>query len=117
VDTCHRQVERSLLVGFEPEVREVVVLGVHPVPGLVLPVDRRRLHRDPLVAQEPLVPFEGLAAGVVPIRVPRHPFGDLAQAERAAGVEEDEEQVGDAFESVGLGHSRQSTTDRDGIPQ
>ncbi len=116
MDTGHRQVEGSLFVGLEPQVGEVVVVGVDRVPHLLVRLDLGRDDRDPLVAQELLVPFEGLAAGVVPLGVAGHTLGDLAEAERPAGVEQHEQQVGDAFESVGWGHRRQSTAPAVGCP-
>ena len=99
----------SLLVGFEAEIGKVVRVGVHPVPDLLLGLDGLRQDRHPLVAQEALVALERLATGLVARGVPGDTVGDLPQAEWSAGVQQHQQQVGDTFEAVGLGHSRQST--------
>ena len=57
---------------------------------------------DALVAQEPLVPLEGLAAGRVLGRVARDLVRDGVEGEGLLGVEQDQHEVGDALEPVEL---------------
>ena len=109
MDAGHRQVQGRLLVGFEAEIRKVVRVGVHPVADLFVGLDRLGQDRHTLVPQEPLVSLERLTAGIVTVGIAGHPVGDLPQTERSAGVEQDQQQVRHSFESVGVGHSRQST--------
>ena len=66
----------------------------------------------PFVAQQPLVPLEGLAAGPVGVGVAGDPVGDLPQAQRARGVEQHQQQVGDPFEPVEAWHRGQSRARR-----
>ena len=108
MDAGDRQVEGRLLVGLQAEVGQVVGIGVDAVPELILAPDRLDQHRHALVAQQPLVPLERLAPGVVGVGVARHAVGDLAQAERAARVEQHQQQVGHPFESVEALHRGQS---------
>ena len=112
VDSGDGQVQGGLLLWLQPEVGEVVRVGIDPVPQLVLPADRDDQHGYPLVTQQPLVPLEGLAPGTVGVGVAGHPVGDLAQAQRARRVEEYQQQVGDPFESVEALHRGQSRARR-----
>jgi hypothetical protein len=59
------EVERNLLVRFEVEIGEVERLAVDLVTVLLVTRQALREDRDPLVAQQALVPLEGLASGGV----------------------------------------------------
>jgi hypothetical protein len=96
------EVERDLLVRFQIEVRQVERLTIDQVPVLLVPGQPLGEDRDALVAQEPLVPLEGLAAR----RVLRGVAGDLVrdrvQRQGLTGVEEHQDEVRDAFQPVEL---------------
>ena len=109
VDPGDGHVEGGLLLGLQPEVGEVVGVGIDAVPELVLPFDGNGQDGHPFVAQQPLVPLERLTTGAVAVGIAGHPVGDLSQAQGAAGVEEHQQQVGDSFEAVESGHSGQFT--------
>ena len=112
VDSGDGQVQGSLLLCLQSEVGEVVRVGIDAVSELVVAVDGSHQHRYPLVAQQPLVPLERLAAGAVGVGIARHPVGDLAQAERARRVQKHQQQVGDPFEPIETLHRRQSRARR-----
>ncbi len=114
VNAGHGQVQGGLLLCLESEVGKVVGGGVDAVPQLVLPSDGHHQHGHALVAEEPLVPFEGLAAGHVVVGVAGHPVGDVAQAQRARGVEQHQQQVGDPLEPIETLHRGQSRAGRAG---
>ncbi len=61
-----------------------------------------RQHGDALVAQEPLVPLEGLAAGRVLGGIPGDLVRDGVERQRLVGVEQYQHQIGDALEPVEL---------------
>ncbi len=108
----HGQVQGGLLLCLESEVGKVVGPGVDPVPQLVLPADGHHQHRHPFVAQQPLVPLEGLTAGTVPVGIAGDPVGDLPQAQRARGVQQHQQQIGDPFEPIEALHRGQSRAQR-----
>ena len=112
MDSGNGQVQGGLFLCLQSEVGKVVGVGVDAVPELLLPTDRDHQHGHPLVAQQPLVPFERLTAGPVGVGIPRHPVGDLAQAERARRVEKHQQQVGDPFEPIKTLHLGQSRARR-----
>ena len=107
MDAGDGEVQRHLLIGQEAEVGQVEGLGVDAVAELLLAADRLGGHRDPLLAEQPLVALKRLAAGVVGGRVAGDLTGDLVEGQRAPGVEEHQNQVGQALQAVGLGHRRQ----------
>ena len=108
VDSGDGQVQGGLLLGSQPELGQIVGVGIDAVAELVLAADGDDQHRHPLVPQEPLVPLEGLAPGPVGGGIARHPVGDLPQAERARRVEQHQQEVGDPFEPVEACHQGQS---------
>ena len=110
----HGQVQGGLLLCLETEVGKVVGVGVDPVPQLVLALDRHHQDGHALVAQQPLVPLEGLPAGPVGVGVAGHPVGDLPEAQRARGVQQYQQQVGDPLEPVEALHRGQSRAQRAG---
>ena len=61
-----------------------------------------REDRDPLVAQQALVPLEGLAPGGVLGRIPGDLVRDGVESQRLARVEQHEHQIGDALQPVEL---------------
>ena len=73
VDSGHSQVQGGLLLWLQPEVGKVVGVGIDPVAELVITADGYDQHRHPFVAQQPLVPLEGLAAGSVAVGIARAP--------------------------------------------
>ena len=102
VDAGDGEVERNLLVGLEIKVGQVERLAVDAVPVLLASRQPFRQDRDALVAQQPLVPLEGLAPRRVLRRVARDLVRDGVEGKRLAGVEEDEDEVRDAFQPVEL---------------
>ena len=107
MDAGHGQVEGGLLVGLQPEVGKVEGVRVDAVPELLVPADRLGQDRHAFFAEQPLVPLERLAPGVVARRVPRHLAGDLVERARALGVQQDEHQVGQPFQPVEGSHGGQ----------
>ena len=112
VDSGNGQVQGGLLLCLQAEVGKVVGVRIDPVPELVLPRDRDHQHGHALIAQQPLVPFESLAAGSVGVRISRHPIGDFAETERTRGIEKHQQQVGDPFEAIKTLHRGQSRARR-----
>ena len=102
MDAGDGEVERNLLVGLEIKVGQVERLTVDAVPVLLVSRHPFRQDRDALVAQQPLVPLEGLAPRRVLRRVTRDLVRDGVEGKRLAGVEEDEDEVRDAFQPVEL---------------
>ena len=94
------QMEGNLLVGLERQVRQVERVTVDQVAVLFEAVQPLGLHRDALVAQESLVPLEGLPAGRMLLGVAGHLQGDGVQRQGLFGVEQDQHEVRHAFESV-----------------
>ena len=84
VDAGDGEVERDLLVGFEVEVGQVERLAIDLVPVLLVARQPLGEDRDALVAQQPLVPLEGLAAGRVLGRVARDLVRDGVERQRLA---------------------------------
>ena len=70
------QMEGDLLIWFECQIGQVERVAIDEVPVLLLTGQSLRAHRDPLVAQQPLVPLEGLAPRRVLVGVPGHLEGD-----------------------------------------
>ena len=77
------KVEGYLLIGREVQVRQVERVAVDQVPVLFLARQADRSDRDALVAQESLVPFEGLPAGRVLGGIARAPAGRSSRASAA----------------------------------
>ena len=94
------QVEGNLLVGLERQVRQVERFAVDLVAVLFQPVQPLRLHGDALVAQESLVPLEGLPPCRMFLGVSGHLQGDGVQRQGLFGVEQDQDEVRHTFESV-----------------
>ena len=65
VDAGDGEVERDLLVGLEIQVGQVERVAVDAVPVLLVARQPLGQHRDALVAQQSLVPLEGLTTGRV----------------------------------------------------
>ena len=95
------EAESFLLIGVEPEVREVVVLRVNAVPELFLTCQRLDADRYPEHAKSSLVPFECLATGLLAVGIAHHARGDLPQGKWARGLEENQDQVCHPFEPIG----------------
>ena len=102
MDAGDGEVERDLLVGFEIEVGQVERLAVDLVPVLLVPGQPLREDGDALVAQQPLVPLEGLAAGGVLGGIAGDLVRDGVEGQRLAGVEQHEHQIGDALQPIEL---------------
>ena len=102
MDAGDGEVERDLLVGFESEVGQVERLPVDAVPVLLVPGQPLRPHGDALVAQQPLVPLEGLAAGRVLGGIAGDLVRDGVERQRLVGVEQYQHQIGDALQPVEL---------------
>ena len=102
MDAGDGEVERNLLVGLEIKVGQVERLAVDAVPVLLVSRQPFRQDRDALVAQQPLVPLEGLPLRRVLRRVAGDLVRDGVESEGLAGVEEDEDEVRDAFEPIEL---------------
>ena len=104
-----RDLQRPHLVGLEAQVGELVAGAVDPVLGRagVRPADDDLLlDRHAEVAQRSLVAFEGAALrslllGILATQL----AGDLDEAERFGGLEQQGEQVGEALDP--LGHQRE----------
>ncbi len=102
VDAGDGKVERDLLVRFEVEVGQVERIAIDQVPVLLVAGKAFGPHRDALVAQEPLVALEGLAAGRVLHRVTRDLVRDGVEREGLLGLEQHQDEVGDALEPIEL---------------
>ena len=102
VDAGDGKVERDLLVRFEFEVGQVEGVAVDQVPVLLVAGQPFGAHRDALVAQEPLVALEGLAAGRVLRRVARDLVRDGVEGEGLFGLEQHQDEVRDALEPIEL---------------
>ncbi len=96
---CHREVQGGLFVGLEIEVGQVVVLAANGVAGLLLPTDVHGGDGHAPVAKCPLVPLEGLAAGLTFPGVAGHLGGDLAQR-LGPLVEQHQHQVRQSLQAV-----------------
>ena len=94
------QVQGNLLVGLERKVGEIEGVAFDQVPVLLVAGEAARAHRYALIAQQTLVPLEGLAACRVLHGVPRNLLRDRFQGEGLCGVEQDEHQVGHPFEAI-----------------
>ena len=102
MDAGDGEVERDLLVGLEIEVGKVERVAIDQVPVLFVSGQPFGQDRYALVAQEPLVPLEGLAPRGVLRRVPRDLVRDRVERQRLAGVEQHQDEVRDAFQPVEL---------------
>ncbi len=102
VDAGDGEVERNLLVRFEVKVRQVERLAVNAVPVLLVTGEPLRLDRDALVAQQALVPLEGLPAGRVLGGIAGHLVRDGVERQGLVGVEQHEHQIGDALQPIEL---------------
>ena len=91
--------------GLERQVRQVERVAVDPIPVLLVAATGKPLgqYGDALVAQEPLVPLEGLAPRCVLGGIPRHLVRDRIEREGLRRLEEHQDKVGDAFEPIELG--------------
>ena len=94
------QVEGNLLVGIERQVRQVERVAVDLVAVLFETVQPLCQHGDSLVAQESLVALEGLATRRMFLGVPGYVESDGVQRQGLLGVEQDQDEVRHAFESV-----------------
>ena len=92
------------LVGFQVEIGELVLVAVDPIAGLsgVGPAgEDLGVDRHPEFAQGLLVAFERLPACDVGRRIlPIERARDLDEAERLGGLEQQREQVGEAFDPI-----------------
>ena len=102
MDAGDGEVERNLLVRFEVEVGQVERLAVDLVPVLLVTRQALREHRDALVAQQALVPLEGLAAGGVLGGIAGDLVRDGVEGQRLARVEQHQHEIGDALQPVEL---------------
>ena len=102
MDAGDGEVERNLLVGLEIQVGQVEGLALDAVPVLLVSRQALRQDRDALVAQEALVPLEGLASRRVLPGVAGHLVRNRVEGQRLAGVEQHQDQIRDAFEPVEL---------------
>ena len=102
VDAGDGEVERDLLVGFEVEVGQVERLAVDLVPVLLVAGQALGEDRDALVAQQPLVPLEGLAAGRVLGRVAGDLVRDGVERQGLLRVEQHQHEIGDALQPIEL---------------
>ena len=112
VDAGDGKVERDLLVRFEFEVGQVEGIALDQIPVLLVAGQPLGAHGDALVAQEPLVALEGLAASGVLHRVARDLVRDGVEGEGLLGLEQHQDEVGDALEPIELRgriHSREPT--------
>ena len=75
VNAGNGQMKGNLLIWFECQIRQVERVPLDQVPVLLLTGQPLRAHRDPLVPQEPLVPFERLASRRVLLGDTRAPAG------------------------------------------
>ncbi len=105
VDAGDGEVERDLLVGIEVQVGQVERLAIDSISVLLVAGQALRQHRDSLVAQQALVPLEGLAAGGVLDGVARNLVRDGVEGQGLRRFQQHEHEVGDAFEPVELGGS------------
>ena len=102
MDAGDGELERDLLVGFEVEVGQVERLAIDLIPVLLVAGQALGQDRDALVAQQPLVPLEGLASGRVLRRIAGDLVCDGVERQRLARVEQHEHQIGDALQPVEL---------------
>ncbi len=108
VDTGYGQVQRALLLPVEIEIGEVVAIRIDPVPELLGPLDRLRDEGDALFPQQSLVPLESLPARALGPGITGDLLSDLLEGHRPPGIEQHEEEVGEALEPV-IGHCPQRT--------
>ena len=95
------KVEGDLLIGLEvPGQAGRTRRGRSGTRTVPAPGKRTRPDRDALVAQEPLVAFEGLPARRMLLGIAGHLQGDRVERERLIGVEQDQDEIRHAFESV-----------------
>ncbi len=102
MDAGDGEVERDLLVGLEIQVGQVERVAVDAVPVLLVARQPLGQDRDALVAQQSLVPLEGLATGCMLGGVAGNLVSDRVERQRLARFEEHEHQVGDALQPVEL---------------
>ncbi len=102
VDAGDGKVERDLLVRFEFEVGQVEGIALDQIPVLLVAGQPLGAHGDALVAQEPLVALEGLAAGGVLHRVAGDLVRDGVEGEGLFGLEQHQDEVRDALEPIEL---------------
>ncbi len=100
MDAGNGQLQRNLLIGLERQIGQVERLAVDEVPELLLTGQGPRQDRYALIAQQPLVALEGLPLRPVLLGVTGHLEGDRLQRQRMGGVEQDQHQIRDAFESI-----------------
>ena len=104
------EVEGDLLGRVEMEVGKIEGLGMDAVAELLLALDGLGGHWDPFVAKNPLVTFECLPAGPVIGGIAGHLVGEGIEGERPVRSQEHQHQVGETFETIGLGHRQQRRT-------
>ena len=102
MDAGDGEVERNLLVRFEVEIGQIEGIAVDLVPVLLVARQALREDRDPLVAQQALVPLEGLAPGGVLGRIPGDLVRDGVEGQRLARVEQHQHEIGDALQPIEL---------------
>ena len=98
------ELQGRLFIGGQVEIGQVEGVGIDPVPVLLGSLDRLGQKGDPLLAEQPLVPLEGLAAGVVAGRVAGDVPGQLAQGHRPLALQQHEHEVGQPLQAVEGGH-------------
>ena len=102
MDAGDGELERDLLVGFEVQIGQVERFAVDEIPVLLVARQPLGQHGDALVAQQALVPLEGLA----PRRVLGGVAGDLVrdrvERQRLARLQEHQHQIRDALQPVEL---------------
>ena len=116
MDAGDGELERNLLVRFEVEVGQVERVAIDQVPVLLVARQALGQHRDALVAQEPLVPLEGLAASGMLGRVAGDLVRNGVEGQRLAGLEQHQHQIGDALQPIELRggvHRPEPTADGD----
>ncbi len=102
MDAGDGEVERDLLVGLEVQVWQVERVAVDAVSVLFVAVQPLGQDGNALVAQQTLVPFEGLAAGSVLGGVAGNLVRDRVERHGLARLEEHQHQVRDALQPVEL---------------
>ena len=102
MDAGNGEVERYLLVRFEVEIGQVERLAVDLVPVLLVTRQALREDRDALVAQQSLVPLEGLASGGVLGRIPGDLVRNGVEGQWLARVEQHQHEIGDALQPIEL---------------
>ena len=102
VDRGDREVQRGAFGRVEPGIREVVVVGVDPVPRLAAEgVDGLDRDRHAEVAQRLLVTLELATAGEEVVGVPGlEPLGELVEGERPPRREERRREVDEPLEPL-----------------